>query len=260
MACKRADATVGDITLQIDGALATLQLANPGKANALSLRMLGQLGEHLETVAADERVRVLVLRGTSGGNFSSGADIADWAPMAPDQFARDWIEYGNAVFHRFEQLRCPTVAAIEGLCFGGGLELALCADLRVGSVAARFRFPEVTIGAMPGWEGGERLARIAGRSRALEAVLTSRVIDAETAGHWGLLNAAWPAADFESRLTDLIGTLTRVSPAAARWAKAAIVGNADPREFYPRATAALKSSRDAALGIEAFFAKKSAIF
>ncbi len=251
---------MGDITLQRDGAVATLQIANPGKANALSLAMLQQLDQHIGVIEAEGSVRVAVLRGTPGGTFSSGADIADWAPMMPEQFARDWIEYGNAVFHRLERLRCPTVAAIEGLCFGGGLELALCADLRVASSAARFRFPEVGIGAIPGWEGGERLARIAGRGRAMEAVLTSRTIDAETAERWGLVNVMSSPANFETQLTDFIAALTRGSPTAAKWAKAAIVNTGDPREFYPRATQAVKASTDAALGIQAFFDKKPAQF
>ncbi len=256
---------MGDITLHVDGALATLQLANPGKANALSLRMLGQLHEHLRALQGDTRIRVVLMRGTPGGTFSSGADIADWSPMPPEQFAAEWIAHGNAIFDRLEQLHCPTVAAVEGLCFGGGLELALCADLRVGSGAARFRFPEVGIGAIPGWQGGERLARIAGRGRALEAVLTGCEIHAEAAERWGLLNAQWQAADFEIRLTEFIGALTRASPTAARWAKAAIVGRHEAgsdaaRDFHHRASLAVKGSPDAAIGIQAFFAKKPATF
>lgn len=247
--------------LQIrQGAVLTLALANPGKANALDLDMLGQLDRHVASVESDQSVRVVVLRGTKGSTFSSGADIAQWAPMEPEMFARDWIEYGNAVFGRFERLRCPTVAAVEGLCFGGGLELALCADMRVASTEARFRFPEVAIGAIPGWEGGTRLERIAGRGHALEAVLTTRVLDAETAERWGILNAVWTGESFEAHLDEWVGGLSRVSPRAAAWSKAAIVGNGDPRKFYPEAARAIKASPDADIGIKAFFDKKPATY
>jgi enoyl-CoA hydratase len=104
------------------GPVLTLELANPGKANALDLEILAQLDDQVTQVQADDSVRAVVLRGSAGGTFSSGADIRQWAPMTPEQFGRDWIAHGNAIFRRFEQLRCPTVAAIEGLCFGGGLE------------------------------------------------------------------------------------------------------------------------------------------
>ncbi|MDM0114760.1 enoyl-CoA hydratase/isomerase family protein [Variovorax sp. J22R133] len=255
---------MGEILSSREGAVLTLQLSNPGKANALDLAMLAQLDQHLKQVEQDTTVRAVVLRGQPGGVFSSGADIAQWAPMTPSQFAEEWIRYGNRVFARLEQLRCPTVAAVEGLCFGGGFELALAADLRVASDAARLHFPEVAIGAMPGWEGGNRLERIVGRGRALEAVLTCRQLDAATGLQWGALNAVWPARVFEAGLTEFVATLTRVSPVAARWAKAAIVRGNDPAAadggFYAEAGHAVKASADAAIGIAAFKAKTTAIF
>jgi enoyl-CoA hydratase/carnithine racemase len=251
---------MGALLTHRHGAVLTLEVSNPGKANALDLDILAQLDAQVTQVEGDRSVRVVVLRGSPGGTFSSGADIRQWSPMTPEQFGRDWIAHGNAIFRRFESLRCPTVAAIEGLCFGGGLELALCADLRVGSDAARLRFPEVGIGAIPGWEGGSRLALLAGRGRALEAVLTMRVLDAETAERWGVLNAVWPAAQFESRLAEYVAVLSRVSPRAAALAKAAIVGPADPNSFYPAAGREIKASPDADIGIRAFFEKKTAEF
>jgi len=252
---------MGSLIVQRDGPLLSLQLGNPGKANALDLEMLAALDEQVTRIAEDESVRLVLLRGTAGGCFSSGADIREWSPMSPEAFGRDWIGHGNAVFRRFERLRCPTVAVIEGLCFGGGLELALCADMRVATTAARLRFPEVAIGAIPGWEGGTRLARLAGRGRALEAVLTSREIDAATGERWGVLNAVWPAEGFEARLAQWLAPLTNVSPRAAALAKALIVDDeADPVIAYPAAGRAIKSSRDADIGIRAFFDKKTAAF
>jgi enoyl-CoA hydratase/carnithine racemase len=238
----------------------TLELFNAGKANALDSTMLDALDQAISEVEQDHSVRVVVLRGARGGPFSSGADIREWGPMSPEQFGRDWIDRGNAIFRRFEHLRCPTVAAIEGICFGGGLELALCADLRIASQTARFRFPEVTIGAMPGWEGGPRLARTVGRGRALEAVLGACEIDAEVAHGWGLVNAWCPREAFEDLLASTTDRLARVSPFAASHAKAAIVGDGDSMIFHRTAATALKGSRDAAIGIHAFAAKTAAVF
>lgn len=251
---------MGTIQLARRGPVMEARLDHPGKANAIDRGMLAALAGMIEQVQADATVRVLVLRGTPGGPFSAGADVRDWAPMSPDEFGRDWIAHGNGLFRRLEQLRCPTVAAIEGLCFGGGLELALCADLRIGSEAARFRFPETGIGAIPGWEGGPRLARLAGRGRALEAVLTGREIDAPTAGHWGLLNAMHPAAEFESALQDLTERLCAVSPQAAALAKQAIVGEHESEAFHARAAREIKGSADAETGLRAFFDKRPARF
>jgi enoyl-CoA hydratase/carnithine racemase len=238
----------------------TLQLSNAGKANALDLRMLAEFDAQIAAVEADPTVRVVVLRGTPGGTFSSGADVRQWGPMPPDQFAHDWINYGNTIFRRFESLRCPTIAAIEGVCFGGGLELALCADLRVATSSARFRFPEAGIGAIPGWEGGPRLARVVGRGRALEAVLTTMEIDAARALDWGLVNRCCTAEAFEQELAALVQRLASVSPCAAALAKAAVLHEGDSAAFHRQAAAAVKASPDAQTGLNAFASKTVSVF
>jgi len=251
---------MGTLIAHREGPVLTLRLSNPSKANALDLAMLGELDAQVARVAGDATVRVVVLRGAHGGPFSSGADIGQWAPMPPEVFARDWIAHGNAIFRRFEALRCPTVAAIEGICFGGGLELALCADLRVAGPGARFRFPEVGIGAIPGWEGGPRLARLVGRGRALEAVLTGREIDAALAQVWGLANLQGAGGSFDDELAALVQQLASVSPHAAALAKAAVLDDGHTADFHAQAGAAIKASPDSEIGIRAFAAKATAVF
>lgn len=252
---------MGQILSRREDAVITLELSNPGKANALDLAMLAALDEQVARIGQDDTIRAVVLRGTTGGVFSSGADIREWSALDPQAFATRWIGEGNAVFRRFERLRCPTVAVIEGLCFGGGLELALCCDLRLAGTGARLRFPEVTIGAIPGWEGGDRLQRIAGRGRALEAVLLSREIDPPTALQWGIVNAVCAPQEVEARLEEWVARLCRISPRAAASAKALIVDDdKDPHAAYPAAALAVRSSPDAELGIRAFFAKTVAAF
>jgi enoyl-CoA hydratase/carnithine racemase len=251
---------MGTLRSERRGLVLAITLDNPGKANAIDRGMLACLDEQIERVQADSGIRVLVLRGVPGGTFSAGADVRDWAPMSPDEFSRDWIAHGNRILGRFEQLRCPTIAAIEGACYGGGLELALCADLRIASEAARFRFPELTIGAIPGWEGGTRMARIAGRGRTLEAVLTARTLDAPTALQWGLVNAVHPADRFADALAALVEQVAAVSPRAAALAKQAIVGWHDSESFHAEAGRAIRASADAETGLRAFFDKRPARF
>ncbi len=252
---------MGQLICRREGSVEQWRLSNPGKANAIDLAMLQQLDAAVARVQADASVRVVLLSGTPGGTFSSGADIAQWGPMSPEAFGRDWIAHGNAVLRRFEQLRCPSVAAIEGLCFGGGLELALCADLRLGTTAARLRFPEAGIGAIAGWEGGPRLARLAGHGRALQAVLTTREIDAATALDWGVLNALAPAEDFAALLDDWLAQLAAVSPQAAALGKQAIAcDSAASQAFHAEAGRRVKASPDAQEGLRAFFDKRPARF
>jgi enoyl-CoA hydratase len=252
---------MGQILSRREDAVLTLELSNPGKANALDFAMLAALDEQIALIERDDSIRAVVLRGTPGGVFSSGADIREWSALDPQAFATQWIGAGNAVFRRFERLRCPTVAVIEGLCFGGGFELALCCDLRLASAGARLRFPEVAIGAIPGWEGGDRLQRIAGRGRALEAVLLSREIDPSTALQWGIVNAVCAPQEVEAQLEAWTARLSQMSPRAAALAKALIVDDdKDPHAAYPAAALAVRSSPDAELGIRAFFAKTVAVF
>ncbi|MDR5884036.1 enoyl-CoA hydratase/isomerase family protein [Caballeronia sp. LZ032] len=252
---------MGQLLARRDGAVLTLQLSNPGKANALDFAMLAALDDAIARVEQDDTIRAVVLRGAEGGVFCSGADIREWSALDPETFAQQWIGKGNELFGRFERVRCPTVAVIEGLCFGGGLELALCCDLRLATDSAGLRFPEVAIGAIPGWEGGDRLRRIAGRGRALEAVLLSREIDAHTALHWGVLNEVCLPQDLPARLDDWTTRLCQISPRAAALAKALIIDDhKDSRTAYPAAALAVRSSADAERGIRAFFDKTTASF
>jgi enoyl-CoA hydratase len=253
-------AAMGEIALLRQGPVCSLTLSNPRKANALDFNMLSQLDEAIDRVQSDADIRVLVLRGTPGGTFSSGADVADWAPLSPEEFGRDWLTYGNRIFRRFEALRCPTLAVIEGLCFGGGLELALCADLRLATPAAKFRFPEIGIGAIPGWEGGNRLARLVGLGRAMQAVLTTQTLDSSTAERWGLVNEVCDSVVLDLRLSNWVDGLCTVSPRAACLAKQGLRMAGDTLDFYEKAGVDIKSSSDSRIGLEAFFQKTQPIF
>lgn len=251
---------MGGIHAERRGTLLVLQLRHAGRANAIDGAMLDALEAQVGAVEADPGVRLVVLRGTAGGTFSSGADIGAWGAMSPDAFARDWIGRGNRLLDRLERLRCPTVAAIEGLCLGGGLELALCCDLRVGSTEARFAFPEAGIGAVPGWKGGQRLARVAGRGRALQAVLTGQPLDAATALAWGVLNAAAPPDAFEAELSALTRRLLAVSPHAAAVAKSSMLDDDPSDDALQAAARRVRGHADAEEGLRAFREKRPAHF
>jgi enoyl-CoA hydratase len=254
----------GDIQLSYQGAVATLRLVNSAKANAIDTAMLDALDVALSSLEATGNTRVLLLRGTPGAVFSSGADVGAWGPMSPDDFAEQWIARGNALFDRLERLPLVCVAVIEGACHGGGFELALCADLRVGSDAANLRVPELTIGAIPGWQGATRLAKITGRGRSLEMMFCARRLDAATALAWGVLNQVWPADRLEAELASLCTQLAAMSPQASAIAKRAFhefdASSKTSADAYTEAARRCKASSDAAEGLAAFRAKRPAQF
>ena len=132
-----------------------------------------------------------------------------------------WIRDGHRVFDRLARLRQPTIAAIGGIAYGGGLELALACDLRIAAAGARFAFPEVTIGAVPGWAGSQRLPRVIGAGRAKQMILAGEPIDAATAAAWGLVNEVVPADRLATRALELARRIAENAPTAVQAVEAA---------------------------------------
>ena len=153
------------ILVQRDGSILTLTLNRADKLNAIDGAMLDALGEALGEIERDPEISAVILTG-AGRAFSAGADIKEWTALTPLEFARSWGLRGHALFDRLAVLPPPVIAAINGIAFGGGLELALCADIRIASEPARLGLPEVTIAALPGWGGTQRLPRLIGPGRA----------------------------------------------------------------------------------------------
>jgi enoyl-CoA hydratase len=250
---------MGNIHLTRDGACVTLELSNASRANALDSHMLAQLGQHLSHIEADSSVRLLLLRGRANGIFCAGADIRDWATLTPQAFGSEWLTFGNLLFERLSRLPCLTVSLIEGACFGGGLELALCTDMRIATSAATFCFPEVGIGAFPGWLGGPRLAAVIGRGRALEMVLLGNSVTAAQALSFGLINQLVIDSALEASILALQQRVPKLSASAVATAKGAFFAN-DPISYHETAGIRLRASADAAEGIQAFFEKRAPYF
>lgn len=246
---------MGEIKISRQGSAVTLELINHKKSNALDSAMLATLEQLVGDLEQDGNVRLLLIRGTQGGTFCGGADIKDWSAMTAEEFGRDWLHRGNVIFNRIEQLPFITVGVIEGLCLGGGLELALCADLRLASPFATFGFPEASIGAFPGWLGGPRMERLVGKSLAMEMVLLAQRIDALRAYECGLVNQVVPAEKLESTLEQLAMRANEVSGESIRACKGAFFAP-DVMAYHAAAGARLRATSDAAEGLSAFFEKR----
>ena len=172
--------------------LATLVVDRP-PLNALSYQAKEEIAACLEEVAADARVRCLIIFGAGGRAFSVGSDIKEFPEVTARRLGRRRAVHEHGVLNRLDFFPIPTIAAIEGHCLGGGLELALACDLRVASETSRLGLPEVTLGVFPAGGGTERLPRLIGEARARELIYTGEPVDAREAWRIGLVNRVAPA-------------------------------------------------------------------
>ena len=170
-----------------DSQTAVLTLNNP-PANALSVSLLEALGKTVRSLIVNEKIRAVVVVGGSQKFFAAGADIKELCEIDTEAKGREYSEKGQSVFNEIENAPKPYLAAVEGHCLGGGLELALACHLRIAGSEANFGLPEINLGLMPGFGGTVRLARLVGEGRALEWMLTGNNVSAEEAVQSGLVN------------------------------------------------------------------------
>ncbi|MBA3909864.1 MAG: 2,3-dehydroadipyl-CoA hydratase [Rhodobacter sp.] len=227
-----------------------LTLNRPAQKNALNTSLLGQVARALTDCASDPAVRVAVLTGAEG-NFAAGADIAEIEAKSAVEGASDPRKAHWAAIRAFPK---PLVAAVDGFALGGGLELALMADLMVLGPTARLGLPETNLGLIPGAGGGQRLMALAGRARAMRMVLTGEMIDATIAFDWGIGSylAEGPALEFAEPLA---AGLAGRAPLALMAAKAALLAGEERAlalEAERRAFETLLDTEDKTEGIRAF--------
>ena len=238
-------------------AWAEISLNRPEKGNALTMPMLRQLDGFARELESDRAVRVVLLRGR-GRFFCTGGDIEAWGALRPHEMAREWILPGIDVLTRIAALPQPVVAVLSGHTLGGGLELALAADLRIAVRSAKLGNPEVTLGMIPGWMGVSRLAETIGLARARHMTLLGTPITAAQALDWGLVTAvAEDAEDLEKQTTAWRERLCANGPAAMALVKGLLGGlHADLRQHHASAVAEAAGTADCREGVRAFVEKR----
>jgi len=211
------------IVLEKKEGIATLTFNRPKVFNAYSERMSEELKAAVKDVGEDGGVRVLVVRG-SGGNFMAGADITmlnAWAKVAEEQ---GWEKVKEILDHHFsptllEKLPQPVIAAVDGMAWGMGSEIALACDLRICTARASFAQPEINLGIITGGGGSQRLPRIVGKAKAMQMIMTGSPMNAEDAFKWGLVNEVVAPEQLEAAVDKLAGKLVEKSPLMIRWVK-----------------------------------------
>lgn len=231
-----------------------ITLNRPAAKNALNTALLAALANALAQAAADPSVRAVLIHGAAG-NFAAGADISEIETKTTAEGAVDPRKGYWAAIRAFPK---PLIAAVDGFALGGGLELALMADLIVLGETARIGLPETNLGLIPGAGGAQRLLALAGRARASRLVLTGEIIDAATAFDWGI-GSYLATGDALPEATALADKIALRAPLALQAAKAALVaGDEGARAFALERSGfeALLDTADKAEGIRAFREKR----
>jgi enoyl-CoA hydratase len=174
------------LTLEIADRVATLTVNRPDKLNALNDATIAELGLAIDQIRVDDSIGGVILTG-AGRAFVAGADISELSNQTP-VLAKARSRAGQDVFRRFETCPKPVIAAVNGFALGGGCELAMACHIRLASEAAKFGQPESKLGLLPGFGGTQRLARLVGKGRANQLLLTGEMIDAAEAYRIGLVN------------------------------------------------------------------------
>jgi enoyl-CoA hydratase len=249
------------ILVETRGHVGLITLNRPNALNALNAALIGELGQAVDAFEANPRIGCLVLTGSEKA-FAAGADIKEMASLTfTDAFAKDF----GVALDRVAGARKPIVAAVAGYCLGGGCELAMMCDILIAADSARFGQPEITLGVMPGLGGTQRLPRLIGRAKAMDMILTGRLMDAAEAERSGLVSRVVPAAELLDRAMEVAEKIADLSLPAVMMAKEAVnrsleASLAEGVRFERRLFHAMFSTEDQKEGMAAFVEKRKPQF
>jgi enoyl-CoA hydratase len=252
-----------NLTLTVSDRVATLTVNRPDKLNALNAETIGELDRAIDEVRSRPDIGALVLTG-AGKGFVAGADINELAQQSPLD-AKQRALRGQAVFAKFERSPKPTIAAVNGFALGGGCELAMSCHVRLASETARFGQPEVKLGICPGYGGTQRLARLVGKGRALQLLLTAEMIDAHEALRIGLVNRVVPPGELLAAADAMARQMLANGPLALALCIEAVnfgydANLGDALNLEANHFGILAGSEDMREGTRAFLEKRAAVF
>ena len=216
---------MNNILTEQNGHVLTITINRPNQLNALNKETISELNQGLAAAENDSNTGVVILTGSGEKAFVAGADIKEFADFSVENGKALSTEGHDLLFNFIENMSTPVIAAINGFALGGGLELAMCAHIRVASDNARLGLPEVSLGVIPGYGGTQRLAQLVGRGKAMEMVLTAGMISAEDAQSWGLVNHVVSQTELMDLANKIAGKILKNSPNAIGAAIRAINAN-----------------------------------
>ncbi|MGY8945784.1 MAG: enoyl-CoA hydratase/isomerase family protein [Flavobacteriales bacterium] len=205
-----------NISLRNQDKISLLTIERPDNLNALNLETLSEINLALKSLEFNNSIRVIIITGSGNKAFVAGADIKEFSKYSKkegEEMARSGHE---KVFDYIDNYSKPVIAAINGYALGGGLELALSCHIRICAHNAKMGFPETTLGLIPGYGGTQRLPQVVGKGRALELILTGKMIDSNQALEMGLVSLVCEIEDLEDRCIDTAKTIINKSPFAQK--------------------------------------------
>ncbi len=253
-----------NLLIEITDGVALLTVNRPQGLNALNSEVLTELECAFYGLNEDAAVKVVIVTGAGDKAFVAGADIKEMAAMSSIE-AHQFGLKGQRVMMLIEKMTKPVIAAVNGYALGGGLELALACDFIYASTRAKFGFPEVTLGIMPGFGGTQNLARLIGPNRANEMIFTGRMIDAEKALAWGIVNEVFAPDELLAKARETAAAIAGVGTLGVAYAKDAIanglnMGKEDGFRYEASLFGVLFATDDQKEGMGAFVEKRKAVF
>ncbi len=251
------------ISLSFDEGVCTLTLNSPETMNALSSELISELAAAIDMVILDKQLRVLVITGNQKV-FAAGGDIKAMVSCNPEQ-ARAYIEPIHQVFDKIANLPQPTIAAVSGFAFGGGVELSLTCDFRIAAENAKFGFPEINLGIFPAAGGSQRLPRLIGTQRTKSLMFSGDTIDATAALSFGLVDQVVPTETLMEEVKKFAAQLSKKPPLALMKLKESIQQgmNTDictALIMEMDKCCSLFASQDQKEGMQAFMERRPAVF
>ena len=253
-----------NLLFDVDGGVATITINRPKVLNALNTLTLDELRRAVLHCRQNDAVRCVIITGAGEKSFVAGADINELSVQTPTG-GREHARTGQHILDLIEHLCKPVIAAINGFALGGGCELAMACTLRIAADTARLGQPEINLGIIPGYAGTQRLARLIGRGRALELLLTGDHVTAAEAHRLGLVNRVVPAAEVMAEARRLAAALAGKAPVAARYIIDAVnqgldMAFADAQAYEATLFGLVSTTDDMREGTKAFLEKRKAEF
>ncbi|MFC2949687.1 enoyl-CoA hydratase/isomerase family protein [Virgibacillus sediminis] len=252
-----------NIKTETDEGIFRLTLNRPDSRNALDASMLQEMEQALKEAESNPDIKVIVIQGAGGKSFAAGADIKQLYEKQP----LDALVPGmQGLYNQIENFPKVTIAAVNGFALGGGCELAMACDIRVATKKAKFGLPELNLGIIPGAGGTQRLARLIGKGRAMDMILTGRIIDGEEAERVGLATYFVEGeSDLLSQIASISDAIVKKGPVAVQLAKMAVHKGFDVDEGTAQwieklSQAVVFGTEDKKEGTKAFIEKRDAVF
>ncbi len=249
------------ILVETRNAVGVITLNRPKALNAVCAQLIAELNRALDVLEADDSIKAMVVTGSERA-FAAGADISemrdkDFAAVTKDDFIEPW--------ERITRCKKPVIAAVAGFALGGGCELAMMCDIIIAADSAKFGQPEITLGTIPGSGGTQRLTRAVGKSKAMDMILTGRMMDAEEAERSGLVSRVVPADKLLDEALAVAGKIAAMSAPVTAMAKEAVnrsyeVTLSEGVRFERRLFQSTFATDDRKEGMAAFMEKRPAAF